>query len=92
VANQNTCILAGNVYDAVEVSVTLAALGCDGCDLKGQTDLCRSAPPCMPGDNGRVDGRFIVFKRRITNTPVEASSQRLRDAEILERMNREHVG
>jgi hypothetical protein len=70
-ADQNTCIVEGDIYDAVEVPVALAALGCDGCDLKGQTDLCWGAQPCMPGENGMADGRFIVFKRRITNTPVE---------------------
>ena len=69
--SQNAMNVDGVIYDAVEVPVALAALGCDGCDLKGQTDLCWGAPPCMPGENGRADGRFIVFKRRITNTPVE---------------------
>ena len=72
-ANQNTCIMEGDIYDAVEVPAALAALGCDGCDLKGLTDLCCGAPLCMPGENGRDDGRFVVFKRRITNTPVEGA-------------------
>ena len=69
-ADQNTCIIGGQVYDAVEVPIALSALGCDGCELTGRTCISRKLALCTP-KQGRSDGRYIVWKRRITNTPVE---------------------
>ena len=69
-ADQNTCIRDGEVYDAVEVPAAQAARGCDGCDRRGR--LCRNTPPCTPS-TGRTDGRFVVWQRRIGSAPVEGA-------------------
>ena len=82
---QTTIDVNGVPYDAV--TFKQAALCCVGCALSGRA--CWDVG-CYP--DHRADGLWAIWKRRITDTPVEGSSQRLRDAEILERMNREHVG
>ena len=84
---QKTINVGGTIYDAVILPKNV--FSCHGCAFHSETLSCE-AVGCMPSD--RDDGLLAIWKRRITNTPVEASSQRLRDAEILERMNREHVG
>jgi hypothetical protein len=84
---QKTINVGGTIYDAVILPKDV--FSCDGCALRSDSLSCE-AVGCMPSE--RDDGLLAIWKRQVTNTPVEASSQRMRDAEILERMNREHVG
>ena len=63
---QTTSNADGVIYDAG--TVKQGAISCLGCELPGM--VCAQTA-CYPGE--RDDGLWAIWKRRITNTPVEAS-------------------
>jgi hypothetical protein len=63
---QTMVCVAGTIHDAVILPER--EFCCEGCDLRFPT--C-ALVGCVPMD--RADGRFAIWKRRVTNTPVEAS-------------------
>lgn len=65
---QKTINVGGTIYDAVILPKNECS--CDGCAFRSDQQLC-SAVGCMPSE--RDDGLLAIWKRRITNTPVEAT-------------------
>jgi hypothetical protein len=63
---QKTINVDGVIYDAV--TFTQGSVSCVGCELPG---MACAMTACYPGE--RDDGLWAIWKRRITNTPVEAT-------------------
>jgi hypothetical protein len=63
---QKTINADGVIYDAV--TFKQGAISCLGCELPGM--VCAQTA-CYPGE--RDDGLWAIWKRRITNTPVEGT-------------------
>jgi len=63
---QKTINVDGVIYDAV--TFTKITLSCVGCEMPGMACVMTA---CYPGE--RDDGLWAIWKRRITNTPVEAT-------------------